>query len=119
MQSKNGPYRENSIASQSSLQGPPSDNRNPHGAIGNDPSNGKAKESSDNGLPEVQDPLAGLSPSERYGLKGLRHLMNVHPHYQALLGGVDTSHLGIDLTSNEYVNPATLLWEEGWLTTTV
>lgn len=98
MRQKSGPFREDSMAS----QGSGNENRNPHGAIGNDPLNGKGKEGKDSGLPEVQDPMAPLSASEKFGLKGLRHLMNVHPDYNAFLNGVDSSMLGIDLTTNEY-----------------
>lgn len=106
MRAKNGGFREDGVASQSSLldQGPPNDNRNPHGAIGNDPSNGKPKESKDNGLPDVQDPLAGIPPADRFGLKGLRHMMSAHPDFQSFLTGVDPSALGIDLNANEYVH---------------
>lgn len=105
MRQKNGGLREDSVASQSSLLGqvPPSDNRNPHGAIGNDPSNGKRKESKDNGVPDAQDPLAGVPPADRFGLKGLRHMMSAHPDFQSFLTGVDPSALGIDLNANEYV----------------
>jgi CCR4-NOT transcription complex subunit 2 len=111
MRQKNGAFRQDSVASQSSLlgQGPPSDNRNPHGAIGNDSSNGKGKESKDNGVPDMQDHLAGISPADRFGLKGLRHMMSAHPDFQSFLAGVDPTALGIDLNSNEYVPLLNLL----------
>jgi CCR4-NOT transcription complex subunit 2 len=111
MRQKNGPFREDSLASQSSLAGPGSliDNRNPHGVIGTDPSNGKGKETADNGPSGSQDPLAGLSAKDRWGLKGLRHLMDAHPDYNTLLVGVEPTALGVDLTSNEYVPSRYLL----------
>lgn len=107
---KNGAFREDSIASQSSMlgQGPPGDNRNPHGAIGNDSSNGKGKESKDNGVPDVKDPLGNLSPADKFGLKGLRYMMGAHPDYQGLLSGIEPTTLGIDLTSNEMIS--TSIW---------
>jgi len=105
LRQKNGAFREDSVASQSSLlgQAPPSDNRNPHGAIGNDTSNGKGKEIQDNGAADMQDPLAGISPADRFGLKGLRHMMSAHPDFQSFLTGVDPAALGLDLNSHEYV----------------
>jgi hypothetical protein len=109
MRQKNGTFREDSVTSQSSLSGqvPPSEARNPHGAIGNDSSSSKAKESTEASVPDVQDPLAGISAADRFGLKGLRHMMSAHPDFQSFLTGVDPTQLGIDLGSNEYV-PANL-----------
>lgn len=88
--------------SQSSFADGGSDNRNPLGAIGNDAPTNKPKEDKENQAAEVQDPLAGMAPIDKFGLKGLRMLMNNYPDYNALVVGIDPSSLGLDLTSNEY-----------------
>lgn len=105
MRQKDSPFREDSMASQSSLtgQGPISENRNPHGAIGNDPSNVKGKETKDSGS-QPKDPLAGFSDKDRWGLRGLSHLMHNYPDFNSLVCGVDPAQLGIDLTANESVS---------------
>ncbi|KAK3390910.1 hypothetical protein B0H63DRAFT_466762 [Podospora didyma] len=97
-------YREDSMASHSSVSDAPSHQlgaRNPLGAIGNDPPTGKVKDE-DKGRPsEVQDPLEGMAPNDKWGLKGLRTLMNNFPDYNALTCGIDPSVLGLDLSSTE------------------
>ena len=77
--------------------------RNPLGAIGNDPPTGKGKE--EEGVPanQAQDPLEGMAAIDKWGLKGLRTLMNNFTDYNALTCGVDPSTLGVDLRSTEYV----------------
>ena len=77
------------------------ESRNLLGAIGNDPSSGKTKEDKENRDPEAQDPLAGMSESDKWGLKGLRVLMQNFPDYNALMGGIDPNSLGLDLNSTE------------------
>lgn len=76
-------------------------NRNPLGAIGNDPPTGKAKEEESVHGSEVQDPLEGMAPIDKWGLKGLRTLMNNYPDYNALACGIDPSTLGLDINSPE------------------
>ena len=78
--------------------------RNPLGAIGNEGSSSKGKEVKDDYGTPVVDPLAGMAPIDRWGLKGLRTLMNNYPDYNALLYGMDPSSLGLDLSSPEYVH---------------
>ncbi len=83
---------------------PPSsvESRNLLGAIGNDgllP--GKAKEPKEERAVPVQDPLAGMAPMDKWGIKGLRTLMNNYPDYNALVFGVDPNNLGLDLSSSE------------------
>jgi CCR4-NOT transcription complex subunit 2 len=51
--------------------------------------------------PEVQDPLAHMSESDKYGLKGFLYMMSNFPDYAALVTGQDVSNLGFDLSSNE------------------
>lgn len=53
--------------------------------------------------PEVQDPLAGMSELDRWGLKGFTLMMNNYPDYAALVTGHDVHALGLDLSSPEYV----------------
>jgi hypothetical protein len=81
--------------------------RNPLGAIGNDPPTGKGKEEEKAPASQVQDPLEGMTPIDKWGLKGLRTLMNNFPDYNALTCGLDPATLGVDMRSTEYV--ATLL----------
>jgi CCR4-NOT transcription complex subunit 2 len=94
------------MASQSSFPDGPAQtgdsSRNPLGAIGNDAPTIKPKEDKENRAPEVQDPLAGMAPIDKFGLKGLRMLMNNYPDYNALVVGLDPSSLGLDLSSTEY-----------------
>lgn len=77
-----------------------SDGRNPLGAIGsNDASSGKPDDEKENQSPAVHDPLAGMAPIDRWGIKGLRTLMNNFPDYTALMTGMDPTGFGLDLTS--------------------
>lgn len=101
------PFREDSMASQSSLPdgvAQPSEPRGSLGAIGNDVPAGKEKEENENEAPAVQDPLAGMAPIDKWGLKGLRTLMNNYPDYNALICGIDPSTLGVDINSNEPIS---------------
>lgn len=88
-------YREDSVDS--------SGGRNPLGAIGNDPPSGKGKEEEKAPASQVQDPLEGMTPIDKWGLKGLRTLMNNFPDYNALTCGLDPATLGVDMRSTEYV----------------
>lgn len=104
---KSAALREESLASQSSFPDGPAqggDNRSPLGAIGKDAPSSKPKEDKNSQGPEVQDPLAGMPAIDKFGLKGLRTLMNNYPDYNALIVGLDPSTLGLDLTSTEYVH---------------
>lgn len=76
--------------------------KNPHGAIGNDPPAGKGKEEEKGSANQVQDPLEGMAPIDKWGLKGLRTLMNNFPDYNALTCGLDPASLGVDMRSTEY-----------------
>jgi len=98
-------YREDSLASHSSVGDGPGQlfgNRNPLGAIGNDPPTGKLKEEEKGSLSDIQDPLDGMAAIDKWGLKGLRTLMNNYPDYNALTCGIDPSNLGLNLASTEY-----------------
>ncbi|KAM7188186.1 CobW/HypB/UreG, nucleotide-binding domain containing protein [Rhypophila sp. PSN 637] len=80
-----------------------SGNRNPLGAIGNDAPAGKGKEEEDVHVAPVQDPLDGMSPNDKWGLKGFQTLMNNYPDYSAIACGIDPSTLGLEqaLNSND------------------
>lgn len=84
-----------------------SESQNALGAIGNVPVSSKAKEDEEAAGPEVQDPLAGMPPADKWGLKGLRTLMNNYPDYNAMVLGIDPNSLGLDLSASEYVSRTT------------
>ncbi|EJT77727.1 hypothetical protein GGTG_02832 [Gaeumannomyces tritici R3-111a-1] len=74
-----------------------SDNRHPLGAIGGSAPAGKAKEEEEvEQTPPVQDPLGGMPEADKWGIKGLRYLMNTYPDYNALVSGIDYTSMGLD-----------------------
>jgi CCR4-NOT transcription complex subunit 2 len=87
-------YREESLA-----DGAQSTDRNPLGAIGSLEDSGKAGDEQDIESPTVHDPLAGMAPIDKWGIKGLRTLMNNYPDYNALITGMDPASFGLDLNS--------------------
>ncbi|XXG98570.1 hypothetical protein Hte_004895 [Hypoxylon texense] len=93
-------FREDHSASQST-QDPSSavDGRNPLGAIGSNETPSGKNDQKDDQLPTVHDPLSGMAPIDKWGLKGLRTLMNNYPDYNAAVTGLDPTQLGVDLTS--------------------
>ncbi|KAI2637060.1 hypothetical protein GGS26DRAFT_547176 [Hypomontagnella submonticulosa] len=100
-------FREDNLASQPSAQdaGTSADGRNPLGAIGsNDAPLGKTGDQKDEQLPSVHDPLAGMAPIDKWGIKGLRTLMNNYPDYNAAVTGLDPNTLGIDFTSPQLLS---------------
>ncbi|KAI0888916.1 uncharacterized protein GGS22DRAFT_64691 [Annulohypoxylon maeteangense] len=95
-------FREDSITTQSATQDAPEsvDGRNPLGAIGtSDAPSGKNSDEKANQPASVHDPLAGMTPIDKWGIKGLRALMNNYPDYNAAVTGLDPTTLGIDFTS--------------------
>ncbi|KAJ9138930.1 General negative regulator of transcription subunit 2 [Pleurostoma richardsiae] len=93
-----------SLTSQPSIQDSASQSAgpsNPLGAIGNDAPSSKAKDEKDDDAPQPHDPLEGMAPIDKFGLKGLRTLMNNYPDYNALICGIDPASLGLDLSSSE------------------
>ncbi|EGO59076.1 hypothetical protein NEUTE1DRAFT_39773, partial [Neurospora tetrasperma FGSC 2508] len=97
-------YREDGMVSRSSVGDAVSQaigTRNPLGAIGNDPPSAKGKEEDRDRTNEVQDPLEGMPAIDKFGLKGLRTLMNNFPDYNSLIIGIDPSSLGLELNSSE------------------
>ncbi|GKT48673.1 general negative regulator of transcription subunit 2 [Colletotrichum spaethianum] len=80
------------------------ESRNSLGAIGNDSVTGKAKDEKDGQSPEVQDPLAGMAPIDKFGMKGLRVLMNNYPSYGALMQGMDPNEFGLNVNSSDLIS---------------
>ncbi|KAH8680890.1 CobW/HypB/UreG, nucleotide-binding domain-containing protein [Xylariales sp. PMI_506] len=100
-------FREDSVASQSPAQdapAPASEPRHSLGAIGNDAPIGKGEEEKEPTSPIVHDPLAGMSPIDKWGIKGLRTLMNNYPDYSSAVTGIDPNHLGLNLQSPEPIS---------------
>jgi CCR4-NOT transcription complex subunit 2 len=83
-----------------SAQEPP-EGRTALGAIGNDVIAVKDKDDTDSQSPAVHDPLAGMSPVDKWGIKGLRTLMNNYSDYTSAVTGVDPNHFGLNLQANE------------------
>lgn len=97
-------FREDGAASQPSLPDGPSqsaESRNPIGAIGNDASSGKGVEPpAEASSSTAQEPLAGMSEADKWGIKGLLTLMAKYPSYHALVHGLNPAELGLDLSSD-------------------
>ncbi|KAK7431479.1 transcriptional regulator [Neonectria magnoliae] len=77
------------------------DNRHPLAVIVNDGSAENAKEETENPNPGAIDPLAGMPAVDKWGIKGLRTLMNNYPDYHAMVVGMDPTSLGLDMGSQE------------------
>ncbi|PQE28988.1 hypothetical protein CJF30_00004021 [Rutstroemia sp. NJR-2017a BBW] len=61
---------------------------------------------------KIQDPLAHMSDTDKYGLKGFSFMMNNFPDYAALVTGTDVAHLGLDLNSSDLISTQIYsLWE--------
>ena len=69
--------------------------------VGNGAPSSKIKEDKANQPPKPVDPLEGMPQDDRYGLKGLRTMMNNYPDYHATVVGIDPNILGLDLSSQE------------------
>lgn len=70
---------------------------------GNGAATSKSKEDKATQAPKAVDPLEGMPQDDRYGLKGLRTMMNNYPDFHATVVGIDPVGLGLDLASQEYV----------------
>lgn len=97
-------FRDDTLPSQSSAQdqAQAAEGRNPLGAIGSNEATsgiGKAGDDKDAQSSMVHDPLAGMAPIDKWGIKGLRTLMNNYPDYTALVTGMDPTGFGLDPTS--------------------
>ncbi|ERS97693.1 hypothetical protein HMPREF1624_05864 [Sporothrix schenckii ATCC 58251] len=69
---------------------------------------GKLREESETAIYASQDPLAGTAPIDRWGMKGLRSLLN-NPEYSAMISGygLDLNALGVDLNTNDLLSTQT------------
>ncbi|KAI0111894.1 hypothetical protein F4814DRAFT_423960 [Daldinia grandis] len=100
------PGFQDSLVSQSSTQDPAVLNQlGAIGAIGsNDASSNKNGDQKDDQSPSVHDPLAGMAPIDKWGIKGLRTLMNNYPDYNAAVTGLDPTTLGVDFASPQLLS---------------
>ncbi|KAK6193959.1 hypothetical protein LQW54_011922 [Pestalotiopsis sp. IQ-011] len=96
-------FRQDSVASPTSAQ-EPSEGRTTLGAIGNEVPTAKDRDEQDSQSLAVHDPLSGMSPVDKWGIKGLRTLMNNYSDYTSAVAGVDPSHFGLNLQSNEPIS---------------
>ncbi|KAK9422718.1 putative CobW-domain-containing protein [Seiridium unicorne] len=96
-------FRQDSVTSPVSAQEPP-EGRTGLGAIGNDILSIKERDDTDSQSPAVHDPLAGMSPVDKWGIKGLRTLMNNYSDYTSAVTGVDPTHFGLNLQANEPIS---------------
>jgi CCR4-NOT transcription complex subunit 2 len=93
-------FRQDSVGSPTSAQ-EPSEGRTALGAIGNDFAAMKDRGDKDGKSPAIHDPLAGMAPLDKWGIKGLRTLMNNYSDYTSAVTGVDPNHFGLNLQANE------------------
>ncbi|POR37551.1 NOT2 family protein, partial [Tolypocladium paradoxum] len=96
-------FSKSSAATDGTTQG--AEIRNPLGAIGAEGSAGKSKDDKATQSPEAVDPLAGMAAVDKWGIKGLRTLMNNYPDFHAMVVGMDPATLGVDMNSQEQVIP--------------
>ncbi|KAK2591810.1 transcriptional regulator [Conoideocrella luteorostrata] len=73
------------------------------GAIGNEDASAKLRDGKETQAPEAVDPLAGMSDIDKFGIKGLRTLMNNYPDYHSMVVGVDPNSMGLDVNSQEMI----------------
>ncbi|KUI68840.1 General negative regulator of transcription subunit 2 [Cytospora mali] len=108
---QNSTFREDSSTSQTALSDAPGQSlemRNSLVAIGNEGSNSKANEvPAEASSSAAQDPLAGMSEGDKWGIKGLLALMAKYPSYHALAHGMNPAELGLDLTSDAPISTQT------------
>ncbi|KAM0202916.1 hypothetical protein ACHAPI_001084 [Fusarium lateritium] len=81
----------------------PTESASPMAEFNAEPTSLRTKDDQDTHASEVIDPLAGMAAVDKWGLKGLRTLMNNHPDYHAMVVGMDPGSLGLDISSQEYV----------------
>ncbi|KAI6785140.1 NOT2 family protein [Emericellopsis cladophorae] len=95
-------------ASQQGQSGGPDEfpplNRGGNGELGSDRTSSEAKDTKAFDAPAPIDPLNGMSDADKWGIKGLRTLMNNYPDYHAMVVGLDPASLGLDVTSPEPIS---------------
>ncbi|PTB80355.1 cobW-domain-containing protein [Trichoderma longibrachiatum ATCC 18648] len=96
--------REDESAKASESASPAAEGRGSLGVIGSEGPNGRSTERKDSQTAEVVDPLAGMPAVDKWGIKGLRTLMNTYPDYHAMIIGMDPNTIGLDLTSPELIS---------------
>lgn len=96
--------REDDSAKASEVASPAGEGRGSLGVIGSEGPNGRSTERKDSQSAEVVDPLAGMPAVDKWGIKGLRTLMNTYPDYHAMIIGMDPSTIGLDLSSPELIS---------------
>lgn len=97
-------------AKQTSLDAPlqPSKGADLVGMMDEGISKGKGRVDDTESSPEVIDPLAGMAEVDKWGIKGLRTMMNNYPDYRAMIVGIDPNTFGLDMSSPECVSLADL-----------
>jgi len=53
-----------------------------------------------------------MADVDKFGLKGLKFMMNNYPDFHAMVVGMDLNTLGLDLNSNEFVHAMTYVAPE-------
>ncbi|RFU78749.1 hypothetical protein TARUN_3455 [Trichoderma arundinaceum] len=96
---KSAMFREDDSGKASEVTSPAAEGRGSLGVIGSEGPNGRTAERKDSQAAEVVDPLAGMAAVDKWGIKGLRTLMNNYPDYHAMIIGMDPSTIGLDLSS--------------------
>ncbi|KAM0524645.1 hypothetical protein ACHAPE_000743 [Trichoderma viride] len=94
-------FREDGSGKASEVASPTAEGRGSLGVIGSEGPNGRLAERKDSQAADVVDPLAGMAAVDKWGIKGLRTLMNNYPDYHAMIIGMDPSSIGLDLSSPE------------------
>ncbi|GJN80800.1 hypothetical protein PLIIFM63780_004330 [Purpureocillium lilacinum] len=74
------------------------------GAIGKESTSSKPEKEKFSQPLDVADPLAGMPAVDKWGIKGLRSLMNNYSDYHAMVVGMDPGSLGLDMTSPELIS---------------
>ncbi|KAH6607483.1 hypothetical protein Trco_003796 [Trichoderma cornu-damae] len=97
-------FREGDLGKASEVATPAAEGRGSLGVIGSEGPNGRSAERKDGQTVEVVDPLAGMAAVDKWGIKGLRTLMNNYSDYQAMIVGIDPSTVGLDLSSPELIS---------------
>ncbi|UNI21712.1 hypothetical protein JDV02_007677 [Purpureocillium takamizusanense] len=80
------------------------DARGSLGVIGNENPSGKSEKDKASQSADVVDPLSGMPAVDKWGIKGLRTLMNNYPDYHAMVVGMDPGSLGLDMTSPDLIS---------------
>ncbi|KAL9488486.1 hypothetical protein ACSS6W_000763 [Trichoderma asperelloides] len=97
-------FREDGSGKASEVASPTAEGRGSLGVIGSEGPNGRLAERKDSQAADVVDPLAGMAAVDKWGIKGLRTLMNNYPDYHAMIIGMDPSTMGLDLSSPDLIS---------------